>query len=122
MSTPNVKPILFLFKVGFEDKAAGPEIFYCPFCMRIEGMLSVFPVLREELDIRYVPFAKPRGDLPLHAGPTEQSCPKIVLTEGDDSVSGRWSVAGENGSRRIDKTSEISEYLSARFDLPIRHP
>lgn len=122
MSTAKSKSILYLLTPGFADPATGPAKFYCPYCMRIEGMLSVFPVLRHALDIRYVDFAKPRGNLADYAGPGSQSCPQLIFLEEDDEVSKKWSAPGQKGSRRMDKTSEICEYFSERFALPIRHP
>lgn len=115
-------PILFLLKNSFLDPKAGQQEFYCPFCVSIEGMLAVFPQLRDELDIRYVDFAKPRGDLPKFVGDKNQSCPQLVLCDGDDDVSGAWSVEALNGARRIKDTTAIQDYLSQRFGLPHRHP
>lgn len=115
------KPILYLLKPGFLDADLGPDNYYCPYCVRIEGMLSVFPVLRQELDIRYVDFAKPRGQLAQFAGADSQSCPQLIFQSGDDDLSSNWSVAGENKVRRIHETAKIAEYFSARFNLPVAH-
>lgn len=116
------KPILYLLHNGFLDPETGPEQFYCPYCIRIEGMLAAFPKLREKLDIRYVDFAKPRGDLPEFSGHANQSCPQLILPDGDDEVSAAWSVEAQNGARRIEGTTAIQDYLSKRFGLSRRHP
>lgn len=118
----SAKPILFLLNREFRDPSTGPGEFYCPYCLRIEGMLAAFPMLHDELDIRYVGFAKPRGQLPELAGDDNQSCPQIVLEKGDDGFAETWSILAKNGGRRIDDTTGIEDYLSARFGLPKRHP
>ena len=117
-----VKPILFLLKNGFLDPAVGPDRFYCPYCLRVEGMLAVFPKLRDKLDIRYVDFLKPRGQLPELAGHANQSCPQLILPDGDDELSMAKSVDAQNGARRIEDTTAIQDYLSERFGLSHRHP
>ena len=115
-------PTLFLLKSNFTDPKAGSGTFYCPYCIRIEGLLSVFPILRQTLQIVYVEFAKPRGMLPDFAGSEDQSCPQLVFPEGDDDFSHQWSVAGVGATRRIEDTQHIEAYLSTRFNLPTRHP
>lgn len=116
------KPILFLLRPDFLDPAVGPQTFYCHYCMRIEGMLAAFPKIRDKLDIRYVDFAKPRGDLPKFAGSENQSCPQLILFDGDDDVSNAHRVDALNGARRIEDTTAIQDYLSERFGLSRRHP
>ena len=120
--SPSIKPILFLFRPGFADPKVGSDNYYCPFCMRIEGMLRSFPQLTEELDIQYVDFDGPRRGLDRYAAVGSQSCPQLVLRDGDDSSSAKYTVEGLENSRRIIKTSQISSYFSERFGLPTRHP
>ncbi|KAB7615406.1 DUF3088 domain-containing protein [Amylibacter sp. SFDW26] len=114
--------ILYLLKTSFTDEAYEGEQFFCPYCIHVEGVLSAFPVIRETIDVRYVDFAKPRGALPDFAGDTNQSCPQLILPNGDDAYSGKYSVDGENGTKRIDNTIAILDYLSDSFQLSRRHP
>jgi hypothetical protein len=116
------RPILFLLKADFEDPSVASGSFYCPYCIRIEGMLATFPSLRAELDVRYVDFAKPRGQLPEYAGTDNQSCPQLILPNGDDEVSEQWSVPAAARAQRIEDTTGIQDYLSARYKLSRRHP
>lgn len=116
------KPILFLLELGFLDPAIGPGRFYCPYCLRIEGRLAAFPKIKDAFDIRYVDCSKPCGDLPAFAGQNNQSCLQIIPTEGDDGLSGAWSVHAQNDARRIEDTTDNENYLSARFGLLKRHP
>jgi len=112
---------LYLFKTNFSDPAFEETLFFCPYCMQVEGLLASFPVIRHHLKIEYVDFEKPRGDLSLYCGEKEQSCPQLVLPNGDDEFSAEFSVDGINGARRINKTISILDYLSLRFGLAKRH-
>lgn len=116
------KPLLYLLKHAFLDETVGPGLFYCPYCMQVEGMLSAYPQLREELEIIYVDFEKPRGQLADFSGQENQSCPQLIFAEGDDARSSQWTVTARNGARRIDQTADIMQYLSEHFALPQRHP
>lgn len=120
--TNSAQPILFLLRPDFLDSATGDGAFFCPYCLRIEGLLSIFPVLRHSLQICYVDFPKPRGALAQLAGAESQSCPQLVFPAGDDEVSGRWSVAGAADARRIENTADIEDYLILRYGLSGRHP
>lgn len=48
-----LKDQLFLLNPGFKDDA-GDGPFYCGDSVPVEGLLSFFPALREEIDVRYV--------------------------------------------------------------------
>ena len=122
MINEDSKPILFLFKKRFTDNKFEGEEFFCPFCIQVEGFLCSFPEVREEIDIRYVGFDKPRGDLPLFCGEAHQSCPQIVLPDGDDQHSTTFSEAALGHAKKIAKTTHILDYLSGRFSTPRRHP
>jgi len=115
-------PILYLLTTNFSDPEAGPGVYYCPYCIRIEGLLSAFHILRETLKIEYVDFAKPRGTLPDLTGEQNQSCPQLVFPDGDDEISAQWSVSGVGKVRAINNTRHIEAYISNRYGLPLRHP
>ncbi|MBV5313295.1 MAG: DUF3088 family protein [Prolixibacteraceae bacterium] len=74
---------LFLIKPDFLDlKRADNKSYFCPDCVMIEGLLSFYPRLRDELDINYVDFNRPRKILVDLLGETNQSCPVLVLENG----------------------------------------
>lgn len=114
--------ILYLLKVGFSDPALGPETYFCPYCIQVEGFLSVFPEVHDKIRIEYVDFGKPRGDLARYSGDANQSCPQIVFPDGDDDFSAQFSDIGIGRARRIHKTMAILDYLADRFLTPKRHP
>lgn len=45
------KDRLFLLRPSFADPQINADLFHCPACVRIEGLLAFFPFLRTKLDI-----------------------------------------------------------------------
>ena len=52
---------LFLLKEAFVD--GGGQPYFCPDCATVNGVLSYFPALRHDLDVRYVDFQRPRSEI-----------------------------------------------------------
>ena len=74
---------LFLLKADFQDAArADGKRYFCPDCVMIEGLLSYYPRLLNELEVKYVNFARPRQVLVDLLGEENQSCPVLVLEDG----------------------------------------
>ena len=115
------KPVLYLFKTNFTDSKHKDKLFFCPYCTQVEGMMSLFPIIRQEIEIRYVNFEKPRGALNTLCGEANQSCPQLVFINGDDEISSSYSTAGIGKIKRIELTLSILDYFSKKFDLAKRH-
>ena len=115
------KTILYLLKSKFPDPKHGDQLFFCPQCSPVEGLLAMFPDVRQNLDVRYVDFARPRGDMEEFVG-DNQSCPQIVLPNGDDAHSTELSDAGQGATRRIEDPAGVQRYLIDRFGLSHPHP
>lgn len=74
---------LFLLKADFQDASrADGKKYFCPECIPIEGLLSYYPRLREQLEVHYVDFARPRPALVDLLGAENQSCPVVVFEDG----------------------------------------
>ncbi|MDP2337975.1 MAG: DUF3088 family protein [Bacteroidota bacterium] len=74
---------LFLLKADFKDpNLAEGKRYFCPDCAMIEGLLSYYPRLTDELEVHYVNFARPRNELVNLIGEANQSCPVLVLEDG----------------------------------------
>lgn len=74
---------LFLLKADFEDAGRGDgKRYFCPDCVMIGGLLSYYPRLTSELEVKYVDFARPRPVLVDLLGEENQSCPVLVLEDG----------------------------------------
>ena len=115
-----VRLILYLYKRDFIDH--GDQHYFCPFCLRVEGLMAMFPEIRHNVEVRYVDYEKPRGKLPVLVGEQQQSCPQLLLPEGDDDISGQYSIKASTGMLHIEKTDQIIDYFINRFNLPKIHP
>lgn len=74
---------LFLLKADFSDEnyIKGKK-FWCPDCVMIEGLFSYYPKLREEIEVIYIDFARPRKAIIELIGETNQSCPVLIMKDG----------------------------------------
>ena len=111
--------LLYLFKRDFVD--AGKRYFFFH-CLRVEGLMALFPEIRHAIEVRYVAFAKPRGQLAEWVGDDQQSCPQLIFVDRDDSLSAAYSQRAPTGTLHITRTNDILSYLIARFKLPQIHP
>jgi len=74
---------LFLLKADFQDASRADGLrYFCPDCVMIEGLLSYYPRLLDELQVKYVNFARPRNPIIDLIGEENQSCPVLVLEDG----------------------------------------
>lgn len=98
-----MKPRLFLLQMPFMDEGA-PWV--CAHCAMLEGALAVNPSWNEHVEVRRLPFAKPRDELVAALGPEHQWLPVLIL---------------EN-KQTITKPEAIIDYLAQRFGGPQVHP
>lgn len=97
---------LFLLKADFKDANRDDgKRYFCPDCVMLEGLLSYYPRLRDEIDVNYVNFARPRKVLVDLIGEANQSCPVLVL---------------ENGTF-INETNEIIQHLIDNHRIGEQH-
>lgn len=74
---------LFLLKPDFQDINRNAETkYFCPPCALIEGVLSFYPQLRNELEVSYVDFVRPRPAIIDLIGEENQGCPVLILEDG----------------------------------------
>lgn len=113
------RDLLFLLKPGFQDAAFEGQKFICWTCTLIEGVLALYPDLRNKIDIVRVEFARPRQAVIDAIGAENQSLPVLVLA--DDAPAGL-----DNGSYRGRRFAEgkdaILHALSVRYGIPPVHP
>ena len=105
------KDILFLLPPGFEDNDRRE---YCPECAEIWGVLSWYPALKEALEIRYQPIARPRAEMTAMLGEDHQNCPTLVIVSDD----GAKSVPGlqeSGGYRFLDNARDIGSYFAVKY-------
>jgi hypothetical protein len=104
------RPILFL--ISADSRPDRPEGWYCPDCALVEGVLGYYPQLRAAIDIRHVPFARPRQAIVDLAGEAAQDCPCLLLDPAMDMPDARqmgdWLVISENTKLLLDTLPRLA--------------
>ena len=108
------RDILFLLAPGFEDNGRRE---YCPECAEMWGLLAYFPAIKDALDIRYQPIARPREEITTILGTEHQNCPTLVLHE-TAPISGHATILNANGHRFLDNARDIGKYFADRYGTP----
>lgn len=109
------KDILFLLPPAFAVDGTGDELWFCPDCAPIEGLLATCPMLKGELDIRYVArFARPRTQMVALVGEAHQGCPTLLTRRRPESV----AASEANGWFVIADPGPIARHLRERFGIP----
>jgi hypothetical protein len=71
----------------------------------IEGVLSFYPQLRNELEITYVDFVRPRPAIVELIGEDNQGCPVLILEDGSF----------------LNETDEIIQHLTKNHQIGQAH-
>jgi len=111
-----MKDQLYLLRPGFFNAGMGPM--YCSDSAPVEGMLSFFPQLRQMVDIHYLEFPRPRGELVKALGEQHQSLPVLVIASGREVKEQELGPQTANGKRYFSDERIIRHYLSTQYDLP----
>ena len=109
------KDQLYLMKPGFMNAGLGP--FYCGDSVSIEGLLGFFPALRDQLDITYIDFRRPRQAVVDAIGEKNQSIPVLILSDDSPDLP-KIETRSANGRRFVGNEKSIREYLSISRGLP----
>ena len=113
------KDRLFLLTPGFWDNDQG--LCYCPGCASVEGFLSYYPLLKEEMDITYVDFPRPRPPIVKLIGEGNQSAPVLVLAEKPEELPPGVRLQEHEGRYFIAEAPDITKYLSHKFKVARPH-
>jgi hypothetical protein len=111
-----MKDQLFIMKPGFTNGGLGP--LYCGDSAPVEGMLSFFPQLREQVDVSYIEFPRPRAPLFELLGEDNQGIPVLILASDTAIKDPTLEPLSANGHRFFNDQALIRRYLSSQFDLP----
>lgn len=112
------RDLLLLLEPGFTDPAHPGERFVCPRGVAIEGLLASDSRREVPLDVKRVPFSRPRHDVIAVLDEAHQSLPALVL--GDDHP------VPDDAQRLGDKhfvtdTKRILALLTERHGFPKVH-
>lgn len=116
-----MKDRLFLLLPNFAEGGHGP--LFCGECAVVEGMLSYYPQLRQELDVTYVKFQRPRPEIVKELGPDNQSSPVLILGDPKAAVPPSVTVKTYQEKKFINNEFEICHYLAAKHHVgDVHHP
>lgn len=116
------KDRLFLLKPDFADPTHGTQPFFCPDSALVEGLLSFYPRLREQLDVVYVEFPRPRAAIVELVGAEHQGCPVLVVEEADSAAEGAAERSAATGRLFCHGARPIATYLHRRYGIGDLHP
>ncbi len=110
---------LFLLEPGFADPAHPGKRFYCRHCALMEGALASFPALAARIEVRRIPFARPRAAVVGLIGPGDDSLPLLILAA--DAPPG-LTAERRGRVRFVQDKDAILDMLARRHGFPEPHP
>jgi hypothetical protein len=115
--------ILFLLRKDFTDPLRDQVgiNYYCPDCAFLEGILSYFPQLRSQLDIRYIDFPRPRKEITELVGEVHQGCPNLILDPSHHNCACSKDFFRHGERLHTTDTRLIADYLSEVYGIPKAH-
>jgi hypothetical protein len=118
-----MKPKLFLLKPDFVDaNLSDVDSFFCPYGAFIEGILHYYPHLREELEIQYLDFQRPRLAIVEFLGEDFQLAPSLVVDYSQIPLSLMSRFQTSNGHYFTDDNMVIAQFLSMKYGIAQVHP
>jgi hypothetical protein len=112
------RDLLLLLEPGFTDPAHPGERFICPHSAPIEGVLASDPARTVRLDIKRVPFARPRPDVIAALDEAHQGLPALVF--GDEHpIPDDAERLGD--TRFVTDPKRILALLAERYGFPKLH-
>ncbi len=116
------KDRLFLLNPNFMDADRQPEgqIYYCPFNAMLEGVLHYYPNLREDLEITYIDFPRPRTQIINLLGEENQGMPLMIIERKDIDLRA-LNVMHYEEKNFIMGSEAIATYLSLAYGIPVPH-
>ena len=116
--------ILFLLPSAFLDHNIPPkdQMYFCPDCALIEGMLSYFPELRNRIDIRYIAYERPRTEIVTLLGEEYQNCPLLIIHENPVAFNDNVDVKTANGICFLNSGTTIAQFLAKQYGFSMPHP
>lgn len=112
------RDLLLLLEHGFTDPAHPGERFICPDGAPIEGLLAGDPERAAQLDIKRLPFARPRAEVVAALDAQHQSLPVLIL---GDRLPPPDDAQRLDGKRFVTDTRRILELLAQRHGFPRVH-
>ncbi|WP_343583015.1 DUF3088 domain-containing protein [Herbaspirillum sp.] len=112
------RDLLLLLEHDFTDPAHPGERFACPDGLPIEGLLARDPQRAQNLDIKRLPFPKPRAEVVAALDAEHQSLPVLIL---GDQLPAPDDAHSLDGKRFVTDTRRILELLAQRHGFARVH-
>lgn len=115
---------LFLLKPDFTDPKLGDNglVYFCPHCAFIEGLLSYYLKLRQEIKVNYVDFQRPRKELVELLGESNQSCPSLIVEKAAADAETVLEFKSHSTFVFTNDTRIIAKYFHRQFKIGVEHP
>ena len=115
---------LFLLNPNFQDlKVDGTEqLYYCPHCAMIEGLLKYYPNLKNFIEIIYVDFQRPRKQIIELIGEENQGCPSLVIPKVNSGKVDTSYFKELGDYLFVNKKELIALYLADKYQIGKLHP
>ena len=110
---------LILLAADFSDPAYPNQKFYCWHCTLMEGLLSCYPQIADQLDVVRISWPQPRQEVIDLIGPENQSVPVLILADDAPIGLGTGSFCGR---RFVNDKDAILQALSVRYGIADPHP
>lgn len=112
------RDLLLLLEHGFTDPAHPDELFVCPDGIPVEGLLAGDPERAKRLDIKRLPFPRPRTEVVALLGEQHQGLPVLILSDDQPAPADAQTA---NGKRFVTDTRRILDLLAERHGFPRVH-
>jgi len=109
---------LFILRAPFED-AALDGTWFCASCATMEGALLANPHWARAIDVKRMPYPRPRQEMIALIGEENQSMPVLVLADGSAPPDGAKQFEGRHF---LDEPKPITRYLAATYGGAGPHP
>jgi hypothetical protein len=109
---------LFILRAPFED----PELegtWFCTSCATMEGALLANPHWARSIEVKRMPYPRPRHDVIDLIGEENQSLPVLVLADNSKPPEGAKEFEGRYF---LDAPKPITRYLAAAYGGAGPHP
>lgn len=109
---------LFILRAPFEDVALDGT-WFCASCATMEGALLANPHWARAIDVKRMPYPRPRQEMIALIGEENQSMPVLVLADESTPPEGAKQFEGRHF---LDEPKPITRYLAATYGGAGPHP
>lgn len=114
-----MRDTLFLIRAPFEDPALD-GMWFCRDCATMEGALLANPHWLARIEVRRLPFPRPRHEIISLLGEAHQSMPVLVIADAAKAPAD--AARADDGRRFLTDPKAIARYLVGQHGGAGPHP